>query len=277
MGHNPDTTRSYAPTSRLMGMKLSLLSFQDGLTKVLDMATNTPKGQPAGYACFANVHMTITARSHLPLRSATDQATFVFTDGKPLCAALRLTQGISQERIAGMDFMPQSLALAADQGLKVYLLGGSPNTNNKVRKVAQQTYPNLQIVGAESPPFRPLTPAEDNAIIDRINTSGADLLYVALGCPKQEVWMMERQDRIWPFMLGVGGAFPVFAGLEARAPQWAQRLSLEWLYRLLQDPKRLWKRYLLTNTHFMLLLGWLLIGHFLAYCIPNGRKSPPQA
>jgi len=257
-------------TTKLMNMRLNLGSFQLGLEQVIDLALK----RQGGYACFANVHMTITALNDDALRNATNEADFVFTDGKPLCLALRLTQKVNQERIAGMDFMPRLLEIAAHQQLSVYFLGGSKDINAAVVETAMQKFPNLCIVGAESPPFRALTENESLEMISRINSSGAHLLFVALGCPKQEVWMHKHRHQLKAFQLGVGGAFPVFAGFEHRAPVWAQKLSLEWLYRLLQDPKRLWKRYLLTNSYFMFLLLGLLVKQFLAYCIPYVSQQP---
>lgn len=240
----------------VMDLPLCRITFQEALEQLCaQAAADTP-----GYACFANVHMFMEAQDNELLARAMRHAPWVFTDGKPLCWALKLTRRGVQERIAGMDMMPALLAEAALRQLPVYFLGGTAEVNQQVVARAKQTWPSLLVAGAESPPFRPLQPDEDRDLVNRINGSGAKLLFVALGCPKQEIWMHEHRYKVKPLMLGVGGAFPVFARLEARAPRWAQQLALEWLWRLLQDPKRLWKRYLYTNTRFLALLLLEILG-----------------
>lgn len=247
-------------------MKLSLMTYEQA-TAELTQRAQLAMHPGTGYACFCNVHMTVEAFDNQQLRKATDQATYVFTDGKPLCWGLSLLSGVSQERIAGMDMMPTMLAEAERLKLPVYFLGGSVKTNEAVVQKAVANHPALVVAGAESPPFRPLAHDEEADLLDRINRSGAKLLFVALGCPKQEIWMNRLSPKLVPLCLGVGGAFPVYAGLEARAPKWAQKIGMEWFYRLLQDPKRLFKRYLLTNTRFV----YQLFAQFLANCI--GKKE----
>jgi len=122
-----------------------------------------------------------------------------------------------------------------------------------IRKI-ETTYPGVQVAGAISPPFRPLSQEELNDHIDQINRSGANFVLVALGCPKQETWMALHSEKLHAVLLGLGGAFPVTAGLQKRAPVWMQRAALEWLHRLLQEPGRLFKRYLYTNLYFIVLL-----------------------
>lgn len=249
-------------------MKLSLMTYDQATAELIKRA-QLAMNQGSGYACFCNVHMTVEAMDNQALQAATDQATYVFTDGKPLCWGLSLLSNIKQDRIAGMDMMPTMLSEAERLGLPVYFLGGSLQTNRAVVEKSMSLHPKLVIAGAESPPFRPLAPDEESDLVDRINRSGAKLLFVALGCPKQEIWMHRLSPKLVPFCLGVGGAFPVFAGLEVRAPKWAQRIGMEWFYRLLQDPKRLFKRYLVTNSRFV----YQLFAQFLANCIRNTDQN----
>ena len=124
----------------------------------------------------------------------------------------------------------------------------------KTESYIRKTYPNIQIAGLYSPPFRPLSEGEMEEIAEHISNSGAHLVFVVLGCPKQEKWMSEMKGRIPAVMIGVGGALPVLIGDLKRAPLWMQRHSLEWLYRLMQEPKRLFKRYLVTNTIYLYLV-----------------------
>ena len=156
------------------------------------------------------------------------------------------------ERVTGPDLM---LALfARDNGLKHYFYGSSEETLALLKEKLAEKYPHLQIAGMVSPPFRELSEAEDKEMVDQINASGADIIWVGLGAPKQEKWMYAHKDHVNGVMIGVGAGFDYHAGNIKRAPGWMQKLSLEWLYRLLQDPKRLFKRYLVTNTRYL----WLI-------------------
>ena len=142
-------------------------------------------------------------------------------------------------------------------GLSHFFYGSSQETLDVLREILQKKYPGLKIAGMYSPPFRPLTEEEDEAVIEMINESNADIIWVGLGAPKQENWMYEHQDKVKGLMFGVGAGFDYHAGKLKRAPRWMQRMSLEWLMRLLQDPRRLWKRYLVTNIKF---IWYILIG-----------------
>lgn len=186
---------------------------------------------------------------------AVNSADMATPDGKPLAKAIEWLHGIKQPRVAGMDLLPDLLRDAAAHGLGVYFYGSTPDVLDAIQHKARAEYPGLIISGSWSPPFRPLTDTEKDDDIHRINDSGANLVFVALGCPKQERWMAENKGKIHAVMLGVGGAFPVYAGLQKRAPEWMQKYALEWVFRLCQEPKRMWKRYLVTNTFFCILLA----------------------
>src|SRR5262249_33817743 len=140
---------------------------------------------------------------------------------------------------------------AAAQGVPIYLYGGNPVVLEQLQANLRKQFPELLIAGAESPPFRVLTREEDESVVERINASGAQLVFIGLGCPKQDHFAHEHRDRIRAVQLCVGAAFDFLAGTKKTAPAWMQRHGLEWLYRLCQEPRRLWKRYLVTNSIFV--------------------------
>jgi N-acetylglucosaminyldiphosphoundecaprenol N-acetyl-beta-D-mannosaminyltransferase len=183
-----------------------------------------------------------------------NQADIVTPDGMPLVWALRLLYGIKQERVAGMDLLPSLLEKAEQMQLGVYFYGGTPELQTSTEDFVSRQYPNIKNKHFESPPFRALTEQEEIECINRINASGAHLVFVALGCPKQEKWMAHMKGKINACMVGIGGALPVLVGMQKRAPKFMQKYGLEWLYRLVQEPRRLFKRYLYTNSLFVLLL-----------------------
>lgn len=206
------------------------------------------------YICVVNVHMLIEAYQDPTFSKIINNAALCTPDGMPLVIALKLLYGIEQERVAGMDLLPDLLLEAEKRGLPVYFYGGTQAMLNQTDQYLKERYPALAVAGLHSPPFRPLTVEEIEADVQRINDSGARMLFVALGCPKQEKWMAAMQGKIHMPMIGIGGALPVMIGMQRRAPLWMQRASLEWLYRFIQEPGRLWKRYLVTNTLFIFLL-----------------------
>ena len=154
-------------------------------------------------------------------------------------------------RTTGPSQMGEIFAVSAAMKYRHYFYGGSEETIRILREKLEKNYPGIQIAGMYSPPFRPLTEEEDAEAIARINDTEADFVWVGLGAPKQEKWMAEHQGKVKGLMIGVGAGFDYFAGNIKRAPQWMQKANLEWLYRLLQDPKRLFKRYFVTNIEFI--------------------------
>jgi len=144
---------------------------------------------------------------------------------------------------------------AAAEGVSIYLYGGSPDVVEKLQSRLKQDIPGLQIAGYESPPFRELTTDEDAEMVERVNASGAGLMFIGLGCPKQDLFAYEHRDKVQAVQVCVGAAFDFHAGVKPMAPDWMQRYGLEWLYRLFQEPRRLWRRYLVTNTIFVFKLG----------------------
>jgi N-acetylglucosaminyldiphosphoundecaprenol N-acetyl-beta-D-mannosaminyltransferase len=212
-------------------------------------------GNRPSYVCFANVHMTIEAYKTPSFLEQLNNASLVVTDGKPLAVACYSLYRKKQERIAGMDFMPAVLEMANKEGSTIFLYGSKPEVLTALTRKISEQYPSITIGGAISPPFRPLQPEEVEDHIQQINRSGAQLVFVSLGCPKQEKWMAAHYKKINAVLLGVGGAFAVMAGLQRRSPKWMQEWGLEWLHRLMVEPRRMFRRYFETNFVFLYLMG----------------------
>ncbi len=249
------------------GLDITLGSYPTLVQKVIGMAK---KGNSSN-VCIANVHMLVEAYNNKAFRSDINRSEVITADGKPLTWALRLLYGIRQERIAGMDLLPDLLAEAATNKLPVYFYGGTEALMEKTKKYMSVHYPDLILAGVTSPPFRDLSAEEEALAIEKINSSGARMVFVILGCPKQEKWMAKMKQKINAVMIGVGGALPVLLGLQKRAPKWMQNSGLEWLFRLHQEPRRLFKRYAYTNTLFI----WLLLKEY--FRIRIFRQSTPHA
>lgn len=234
----------------LISLPLTLGSYQS----FIDNISYLGKLKKSSYVCVANVHMCIEAYKDSSFAKVVNSADIVTPDGKPLVFGLNWIYGIKQDKVSGPDLMPSLLKEAEIAGLKIFLYGASPQVLSKVKKHCEKTYPLLNIAGAISPPFRSMSSSEQLRDVQYIHDSGANIVFVALGCPKQEKWMFKMKGKINAVMIGVGGAFPMLVGAEKRAPLWMQETGLEWLYRLVQDPKRLFKRYLITNSYFIALI-----------------------
>lgn len=203
------------------------------------------------YICVSNVHTTVMAYEDEHYRTVQNAAALALPDGKPLSVVSRKRGFKEAQRVTGPDLMLELF----QKPFRHYFYGGREETLCILEKELREKYPDIQIAGMYSPPFRPLSEEEDREALDNINASGADILWVGLGAPKQENWMYAHQNQVNALMIGVGAGFDYHAGIIKRAPVWMQKCSLEWLYRLLQDPKRLWKRYVSTNGRFL----WLLL------------------
>jgi N-acetylglucosaminyldiphosphoundecaprenol N-acetyl-beta-D-mannosaminyltransferase len=198
--------------------------------------------------------MIIEAYNDSSFAEVLDRADLVTPDGMPLVVVLQSMYGIHQDRVAGMDLLPALIAKAADYSIPVFFYGSSNEVLARIVTRAIAENPKLRVVGTHSPPYRTLNHEENALVLNHINDSGAGIVFVALGCPKQEQWMSNNKSKVNAVMIGLGGAFPVYATLQSRAPKWMQRYSLEWLYRLIQEPRRLLFRYLYTNSVFVILL-----------------------
>lgn len=202
-----------------------------------------------------NVHSLVTARREPTFARAVHAADLVAPDGAPVAWCLRRLGFDGQERISGPDLMWKCCELCAQERLPVFLYGGSRETLKRLRLRLTREFPGLHLAGWHSPPFRSMSETEDVRGADAIERSGARIVFVGLGCPKQEQWIAAQRGRISGVMLGVGAAFDFHAGVTPRAPRWMREHGLEWLHRLLQEPRRLWRRYLVTNTLFIAYLA----------------------
>lgn len=232
---------------RILGTNINVTNMDDTIAYLTDNLEKL-KGD---YICVSNVHTTVMAYRDKAYRRVQNSAAMALPDGQPLSIVSRRRGFSEAERVPGPDLMPAILDLSQKTGYRHYFYGSTDATLTALRAALLRRYPKLQIAGMYSPPFRELTKEEDEEIIGRINDSGADFVWVALGAPKQEWWMYEHRHRIKAVMLGVGAAFDFTAGTVKRAPMWMQRLCLEWVFRILRDPRRMLPRYLSTNFSFV--------------------------
>ena len=235
------------PRASVLSLSITLASYRQILEAILEAA----RRGDSRTACFANVHMTVEAAGDADFAALVNGADWVVTDGVPLTWALRSLRNIRQERVTGLDVLPDILQRAATEEIPVFFYGSTPEVLSRTVMVCGQRYPKLRIAGTFSPPFRPLTQTEELQVVWQINQSGARLVLVALGCPLQERWMARMKGQVQAVMLGIGGALPVLAGVHSRAPKWMQKAGLEWFYRLILEPRRLLRRYAYTNTLFL--------------------------
>lgn len=240
----------------LLSLSISTGSYKDITENILSLA----KTRTSSYTCVANVHMLVEAYKDESFAQIVNNADVITADGKPIIWGIKLMHHLEQARVAGMDLLPSLLTGACENNVPVYFLGGTERMLERTKIYAEMNCPELQIAGMFSPPFRALSEEEEEDIVVNINASGAGLVLVAMGCPKQEKWMAAMKGRIHASMIGIGGALPVMIGQQKRAPRWMQNAGLEWAYRLGQEPRRLFKRYAVTNTIFI----WLLTKEYLS-------------
>ncbi|PCI28034.1 MAG: glycosyltransferase [SAR324 cluster bacterium] len=231
---------------------LSSMISSGGYRTVLDSILKLSKVKDSSYICVSNVHMLIESYKSKNFNAILNEADISTPDGMPLARAMKLLYGINQDRISGMDLMPDIMKISEKQNLSIFMYGSTDEVLDKIITKAKEEFLGLTLT-TYSPPFKVLSIKEKEDIVTLINAKEPDFVFVALGCPKQEKWMAEHKGKINSCMIGLGGALEVYAGVKERAPKWMQDNSLEWLYRLKQDPKRLWKRYFVTNTLFIIL------------------------
>ena len=203
------------------------------------------------YICVSNVHTTVIAYENEDYRKIQNEAVMALPDGAPLSKYSRTHGFPDAMRVTGPDLMLELFTRSEEKGYRHFFYGSTQKTLDDMRVTIEQKYPKMQIAGMYSPPFRKMTPEEDLEAVKMINEAKPDFIWIGLGAPKQEIWMAEHQDKVTGVMFGVGAGFDYVAGYIKRAPMWMQKLSMEWFYRLLQDPTRLWKRYVVTNAKFM--------------------------
>jgi len=234
---------------KIIGVPISPVNMETAVKDILDNI-NEIKGQ---YICVSNVHTTVMAHDDPEYLRVQTDSFMSLPDGKPLSVIGRRTFP-QMDRVTGPDLMRELFKEENSKDLRHYFYGNSKENLEKLIEKLNDKYPWLKIAGYEPSVFREMTEVEEKELVERINETTPDFVWVALGAPRQEIFCNKMVGRINGLMIGVGGAFNVIAGIVPEAPIWVQNLSLEWLYRLIQEPKRLFKRYAVTNTKFILYL-----------------------
>ena len=262
-----------APQRSVFGVDVSVTDYAQAERVIVDAA----KAREGGAVTFLPVHGIVVGATDAAYRARVNAFEMLCPDGQPVRWALNAFHraGLT-DRVYGPETMLRVCRRAAAEGVGLFLYGSTPAVLDKLEARLRQLVPGLNVAGVESPPFRPLTEAETDGVVDRINASGAGLLFVGLGCPRQEVFAHTHRRRIKAVQLCVGAAFDFHAGNKKMAPPVMQRLGLEWLFRLTQEPKRLWKRYLVTNTIFVALFALYAAKASAPGSRRAVRKSPPS-
>lgn len=235
---------------RILGMRVDASSYARAAQAIVEMAE-----ADGGVTCVATVHMVMEAHDDPSYQRVVNAAELVSSDGMPLVWLLRRLGLPEAERVYGPDLTLAVCERAAERGLAIGLYGGSDDVVDALARRLAMHFPGLRVAFAMSPPFRALTPDEDARVVDAIRESGARILFVGLGCPKQERWMAEHRERLGCAQVGVGAAFDFLTGRKRQAPRWLQRAGLEWLFRLACEPRRLLRRYARHNPRFVALAG----------------------
>lgn len=240
----------------IAGTPISMTTYEEVLA-----ALDARPADRATVVAVCNVHSVMSARRDPELLDAISNADVATPDGVPLVWGLRWTAHKEQQRVYGPELMRKALLDSDRHGWSHYLYGSSNETLDALVARISTFAPNAEIVGRLSPPFRPLTAHEEERHIASIRASGADIVWVGLGMPKQELWMHRMRSRLpGVALIAVGAAFDFLAGTKKQAPGWMQRAGLEWAYRLLNEPRRLWRRYVWNNPAFVVLLMRQLLG-----------------
>jgi N-acetylglucosaminyldiphosphoundecaprenol N-acetyl-beta-D-mannosaminyltransferase len=234
-------------TKEILGVGVAVTTYEEIIAKCVEWAM----ARESRAVVFANVHVLMEAHDDLSLFAQLNSADVVNPDGMPLVWALRAMGEWCASRVYGPDATEALLREAEVAHIPVGFYGGSESTLSMLMTVLRQRYPQLEIAFSMSPPFRALTVSEDEHVVREVAASGVRLLFIGLGCPKQERWIMEHRGRIPSVMLGVGAAFDFIAGSKPQAPRWMMRSGLEWLFRFASEPRRLGSRYLKTNPRFV--------------------------
>jgi N-acetylglucosaminyldiphosphoundecaprenol N-acetyl-beta-D-mannosaminyltransferase len=259
-------TISPPPTVDVVGVPLGVIDYDQTLEWIDAMVAERRRG----YVCVCNVHTVMASQEDPELRSALLSSSLNVPDGQPLVWAINALGHSLSDRVYGPELMARASARAAESGHRFFLYGGrNQDALGHLRLELRERFPGLNVVGGYAPPFRPLTAQERTAVVEEINESEADVVWVGIGVPKQEKWMAAlRPDLEAPVLVGVGAAFDFHAGLVPQAPPWLQGVGLEWAYRLAHEPRRLWRRYLRYNPRFVGAFARQLAAHRAA-----GEKS----
>lgn len=249
--HAPTIHNDHIASTNILGVNISALTMRLAVETIERWIDAREKH----YVCVCTVHSVTEAAGNPAYMDVLNNAGMRAPDGMPLVWLSRKA-GRKVERVCGPDLLPVLAHRSRETGHRHFFYGGAPSVADELAKRLSERHPGLNVAGTHTPPMMPLGAMEDDAVIDRINASGADIVWVGLGSPKQDVWMANYLEQLEaPVLIAVGAAFDFHSGRIRRAPGWMQHNGLEWLFRLSQDPKRLWKRYLLCNCRFIVSIG----------------------
>ena len=258
-------TQSY--NQKILKMPVAVTSYEDAGAWILAAGLE----RTGCYVCVSNVHMCMEAFDDPVFCQVVNEADLVVPDGMPLVWGLKLLGHAKASQVRGSDLLLYLCGEAEKAGIAIGLYGGTEDSLTDFQKFLFRKFPGLRISFAASPPFRELSVNEKTRYVEEINASDCRILFVGIGCPKQEKWMAEHRDKLTCVMIGVGAAFDFFSGRKKHAPRWMQRLGLEWFFRLASDPRRLWKRYLKHNPRFLYFFGKQILS---SKCVPEQCSSP---
>jgi len=245
------------PRANILGVGVSALN----MAMALEIIEGWIERRESHYVCVTGVHGVMESQRDGELRRIHNRAGLVTPDGMPLVWLSRLQGFHHVERVYGPDLMLALCERSAAKGYRHFFYGGAEGVPEQLASVLQKRFPGLQVAGTFSPPFRSLTADEDDRIVQMINAAAPDIVWVGLSTPKQERWMAGHRERLTaPVLIGVGAAFDFLTGRKPQAPRWMQRAGLEWLFRLLTEPRRLWRRYLINNPLFVALVVLQALG-----------------
>ena len=251
------TPSDVIPRVNILGVAVSAIN----MAQALEIIEQWISRREQHYVCVTGVHGVMESQRDEQLKQIHNRAGMVTPDGMPLVWLSQLKGFHWVARVYGPDLMLAVCRESVGKGYRHYFYGGAEGVPEKLATRLTRRFPGLEIAGMYSPPYRPLTAEEDSRVIHAINDTNPDIVWVGLSTPMQEYWMHEHLGRISaPVMAGVGAAFDFHAGIKKQAPRWMQRAGLEWCFRLVSEPRRLWRRYLINNPWFL----WLIVAEALA-------------
>lgn len=247
MGYQRKVDKDTIPTCNILGVNIAAVDME----WILKFTEKNIRKLSGDYMCVSNVHTTVTSFEDSEYCVIQNGGIMAIPDGGPLSSVGRKRGYKQMQRTTGPGYMEEIFKISAEKKYRHFFYGSTPETLEKMKNILEKTYLGIQIVGMYSPPFRILDEEEDKEIVEMINGTNPDFVWIGLGAPKQERWMAQHQGIVRGFMVGVGAGFDYFAGNIERAPDWMQKINMEWFYRFIQDPKRLFSRYLKTNSKFI--------------------------
>lgn len=243
---NRELLNNIPPRADIIGVPISAVNMNSCLEFIFD----NREGIPGNYICVSNVHTTVMAHDNPAYYKVQSNSLLSIPDGKPLSLVGR-KQYPEMDRVTGPDLMREVFNISKNKEIRHYLYGTTQETLDALLDKIKNDYPWVNVVGSEPSVFRPMSREEENELANRINATNPDFVWVALGAPRQEEFCFRNEGKIKGLMVGVGGAFNVISGVIDEAPQWMQDISMEWFYRFMKEPRRLFKRYFITNSKFI--------------------------